>query len=114
MKPFTLAGAVLASLLVSGAALADEDCTDPVANWQPREVLQQQLEQHGWTIQSIKVDDGCYQVRGLDNKGNKFKAKYAPASLRIHKLEITFGQNGDAADYLDQGRALPRIAKPTE
>jgi hypothetical protein len=102
MKPLTLSSAVLIGILASGAALADDDCTDPVADWQPREVLQHELQQHGWTVQRIKVDDGCYEVRGVDRKGNTFKAKYAPASLRIRKLEITFDQGGDAADYLDQ------------
>jgi hypothetical protein len=104
MKPIILISSVLTSLFVSGAALADNDCTDPVADWQPREVLRQQLEQRGWTIQRIKVDDGCYEVKGLDKKGNKFKAKYAPASLRIHKLEIEFNDGGDAADYLDKAQ----------
>ncbi|MBV6271910.1 PepSY domain-containing protein [Alcaligenaceae bacterium CGII-47] len=102
MKPFTLASALLVSLLVSGAAIAGDDCTDPVADWQPRDTLRQRLEQHGWTIQRIKVDDGCYEVRGVDKNGNTFKAKYAPASLRIQKLEIKFDQGGDATDYLDQ------------
>lgn len=102
MKLTTLASGVLAGMLISGAALADNDCTDPVADWQPREVLSQQLEQHGWDIGRIKVDDGCYEVKGVDGKGNKFKAKYAPASLRIQKLEIEFKDGGDAADYLDK------------
>lgn len=102
MKSPTLAGVVLASLVFSGAALAGSDCTDPVADWQPREVLRQQLEQHGWEVQRIKVDDGCYEVRGIDKIGNPFKAKYAPASLRIRKLEVTFDRDGDAADYLDR------------
>lgn len=114
MKLFTFTGVVLVSLLVSGTALADDDCTDPVADWRPREVLQQRLEQRGWTIQSIKVDDGCYRVRGIDSKGNEFKAKYAPASLRIQKLEITFGRGGDAIDYLDQDATRARTAKPEE
>ncbi|MGV8922985.1 MAG: PepSY domain-containing protein [Thermomonas sp.] len=102
MKPLILASTVLASLVFSGAAMAGSDCTDPVADWQPREVLRQQLEQQGWTVQRIKVDDGCYEARGIDKIGNAFKAKYAPASLRIRKLEITFDQNGNAADYLDR------------
>ncbi|MDI1253173.1 PepSY domain-containing protein [Thermomonas sp.] len=102
MKPLILASTVLASLVFSGTAMAGNDCTDPVADWQPREVLRQQLEQHGWTVQRIKVDDGCYEVRGIDKIGNAFKAKYAPASLRIRKLEITFDGNGKAADYLDR------------
>lgn len=102
MKPLTRAGAVLVSLAFSGAALAANDCTDPVADWQPREVLRQQLEQQGWEVQRIKVDDGCYEVRGIDKNKNSFKAKYAPASLRIRKLEITFDRDGRAADYLNR------------
>lgn len=102
MKLFTLAAVALASLTLSSAAMADNDCTDPVADWQPREVLRQQLEQHGWTVKRIKVDDGCYEVKGVDKNGNTFKAKYAPASLQIRKLEIKFDQEGSPADYLDQ------------
>lgn len=102
MKSLTLTGAILASLVFSGSALAADDCTDPVADWQPRETLRLQLEQHGWEVQRIKVDDGCYEVKGIDKIGNAFKAKYAPASLDIRKLEITFDQGGDAADYLDR------------
>lgn len=102
MKPFTLAGAALASLVFSSAAMADSDCTDPVTDWQPREALRQQLEQHGWTVKRIKVDDGCYEVKGVDKNGNAFKAKYSPASLRIRKLEIEFDGEGKPSDYLDQ------------
>ena len=104
MKPIILVIAVLFSLLLSGVALADTNCVDPVADWKPREVLQRQLEQRGWSIQRIKVDDGCYEVRGVDHRGNKFKAIYAPASLRILKLEISFKNGGDASNYLDQGQ----------
>ncbi|MEO5963206.1 MAG: PepSY domain-containing protein [Thermomonas sp.] len=102
MKPLILASAALVGLAFSGIAMAGEDCTDPLADWQPRDVLRQRLEQQGWTVQRIKVDDGCYQARGIDKKGNSFKAKYAPASLRIRELEITFEQDGEAADYLDR------------
>lgn len=107
MKPMVLAGvAVLATILVSGPALADRDCVDPVGEWQSRDVLRQKLEQRGWKVKRIKEDDGCYEVKGTDRLGNKFKAKYGPASLRIRELEIDFGEDGDgggeASDYLDQ------------
>lgn len=104
MKPRIFAATVLAGMLVSGAVWADSDCVAPVADWQPREVLRQQLERQGWSVQRIKVDDGCYEARGTDRLGNKFKAKYAPESLRIRELEIKFSQGGEASDYLDQGR----------
>ena len=92
--------AVLAALAGSGAAFADTDCTDPIAQWKPREALRQEVEQRGWTVQRIKVDDGCYQVRGTDRKGNKVKAKYAPASLKIRSLEVEFGPDADASEYI--------------
>ncbi|MGV8897756.1 MAG: PepSY domain-containing protein [Burkholderiaceae bacterium] len=102
-KSAAMAG-ILASILVSGAALASNDCIDPVADWQPRETLRQQIEQRGWMVHRIKVDDGCYEVRGVDRKGNKFKAEYAPASLHIQELEIRFGKNADTSDYLLPGQ----------
>ncbi len=95
----------LAALSLCGAAFAESDCTDPVADWKSREQVRHEFEQHGRTAQRIKVDDGCYEVRGVDRKGNKITAKYSPASLRIRSLEVDFGPTGDASDYL--GPAQP-------
>lgn len=101
MKSGSIANAALLSLLLSGYALADNDCNDPVSDWQPRETLRQQVErQYRWSVQRIKVDDGCYELKGLDRKGNAIEASYSPASLRLRTLEIHFGDDGDARDYL--------------
>lgn len=101
MKPGFISSTALLALLVNAYALADEDCSDPVSDWQPRETLRQQVEhQYGWRVQRIKVDDGCYKLKGLDRKGNTIEASYSPASLRLHKLEIHFQNDGDAKDYL--------------
>jgi hypothetical protein len=97
---YTLIIALITSCLVSGAALADEDCTDPVAEWQPREQLRQMMVDRGWEVKRIKVDDGCYEVKGLDRKGHRVEAKFSPASLKILELEIEFDGSGDASDYL--------------
>ena len=91
---------VLSALVFSGAACADVHCTDPIADWKPREQLQREAEQRGWTVQRIKIDDGCYELRAIDRNGNKVKAKYSPASLRIRSMAVDFGNAGDAADYL--------------
>jgi hypothetical protein len=92
--------AVLVALVACGSAYAETECSDPIVEWKPRELLRQAIELHGWTVQRIKIDDGCYEVRGIDRMGNKIKAKYAPASLRIRSLEVDFGAAGDASDYL--------------
>ena len=91
---------VLAALLGSGAAFADTDCADPVAQWQSREALRQEVERRGWVVQRIKVDDGCYQVRGTDGRGNRVKAKYSPATLKIRSLEVEFEPDADTSEYI--------------
>lgn len=77
----------LALVFLSAPLLADDDCNDPVANWQPRKHLRQTLEAQGWTVYRIKVDDGCYEVRGLAPEGYRVEASFAPASLKLMELE---------------------------
>lgn len=63
MKSGFIASTALISVLANGYALADDDCGEPVNDWQPRETLRLQVEQrYGWTVQRIKVDDGCYKI----------------------------------------------------
>ncbi|MFC0134383.1 hypothetical protein CR105_26535 [Massilia eurypsychrophila] len=103
----------LVALVASATARADTDCNEPIEQWKPRELLRQQVEQRGWTVQRIKVDDGCYEVRGIDRMGNKVKAKYAPASLRIRSLEVEFGPNANPADYVGTAQAQPSRGNQT-
>jgi hypothetical protein len=95
----------LASLLVAGNALA-ADCNDPVTDWQPPEVLQEKLQGQGWKVTHIKVDDGCYEAKGVDRIGNRFEAEYAPASLKLLELTIKFDREGNESDYLDKENLL--------
>lgn len=91
----------LAASLLTGTVMAD-DCYDPINTWQPQENLIQSLESNGWRVDRIKVDDGCYEVKGVDSLGNRFEAVFSPASLDIKELDIKFNQGGNAKDYLDR------------
>lgn len=93
----------LSTCLISGMALADDDCHDPTVDWQPKERLRQMMIDHGWKVKRIKVDDGCYELKGRDRKGHRVEAKFSPASLRIIELEIKFDDSDDASDYLNLG-----------
>ncbi|MDV2858791.1 MULTISPECIES: PepSY domain-containing protein [Oceanimonas] len=108
MKYLSLSATALALMLAAGSAHADDDCHDAVADWQPRENLRQMVEQHGWQVHRIKVDDGCYEVKGRDRHGNRIEAKYAPASLRIRSLEVEFSENSDLSAYDDLPTASRR------
>ena len=74
----------LLALTVSAAtlpALADDDCDVPVQRWQSRDAVRQMAEQKGWTLERLKIDDGCYEIRGRDAEGRRFKAKLDPETL---------------------------------
>lgn len=80
-----VAGHVLVGLaaacLAATPAAADRDCNVPLADWQPREALQKKLAEEGWTVLSIRADDGCYKVRATNAQGAQLKAKFDPARL---------------------------------
>lgn len=104
--------ACLTLMLVAGDAYADKDCDDPISQWKPQGKLRRMLEGNQWNIRRIKVDDGCYEVYGVDRLGNRFEAKYSPASLQLRSLEIEFkGDGGNIADYLDRN-ASPKDDVP--
>jgi len=100
----TLITTLMTSCLLSGAAFASDDCTDPLTDWQPKEELRQMMADKGWNIKRIKVDDGCYEVKGRDRNGHRVEAKFSPASLKLIELEIKFDGSGDTAGYLDLGK----------
>ena len=66
---------------------ADDDCDAPVERWQSREAVRQMAAQQGWKIQRLKIDDGCYEIRGTDAQGRSFKAKIDPETLKVLKLK---------------------------
>lgn len=103
MKSLVFTSVVLAGLLASGAVWADTDCNVPLTSWQSREVLRKQLEQQGLQVHRIKVDDGCYEVRGVDAQGNRFKAKYAPDTLKALKMETKDDEHGERRRERSQG-----------
>ena len=70
----------------STAARADDDCRVPMNQWQPREAVQTMATSRGWALTRIKIDDGCYEIRGTDETARAFKAKLDPATLAIVKF----------------------------
>lgn len=74
--------------LTAAPALADDDCEAPVQNWQSRDAVMRHATAQGWQVQRIKIDDGCYEVRGRDAQGRSFKAKLDPQTLRVVKMKL--------------------------
>ena len=89
MRAYTLLGRGLLALsvvLAAAPSLAD-DCEAPVQQWQSREALRRMAATRGWQVERIKIDDGCYEIRGTDADGRAFKAKVDPQTLEVLKIK---------------------------
>ncbi len=87
MKYIALASFFLVLAGLGPAMADDDDCHVPMTQWQPREAVQKMAQGLGWQVSRIKIDDGCYEIRGVDETGRRFKAKIDPATLSIVKMK---------------------------
>lgn len=85
---------------------AGDDCDAPLNRWQTREAVRQMAAAQGWQIQRLKIDDGCYEIRGTDAQGRSFKAKIDPETLKVLKMkQDTHRRDRDGArGRSDEGR----------
>ncbi len=90
---------VFAALIASPSAWADRRCAVPLADWQPRQALESRLAADGWTVLSIRTDDGCYKVSAKNARGEVMKAKFDPATLE----RVTGDRHGHGGRDDDRG-----------
>ena len=84
----TLTILALLAALPAGAALADDDCFVPMADWQPRVAVAGFAVTQGWKVRRIKIDDGCYEIDGRDAQGRAIEVKLHPGTLQIIEFEF--------------------------
>ena len=87
-------------LTASGTALAGDDCHSPMAEWKSRDTVAAYARGLGVTSDRMRIDDGCYEIRGRDADGNRVELKIEPANLAILELEVRFRPGADASRYL--------------
>ncbi|MFT3858473.1 MAG: PepSY domain-containing protein [Aquabacterium sp.] len=73
--------ALSAAAPMSVHAHGNVSCKEPVAEWQQREVLEDKLKAAGWKVRIIKIDKGCYEVYGFDDKGKRAEVYFNPKTL---------------------------------
>ena len=112
MKKHLLVVALVAAS--AGAALADDDCHVSMDRWQPREAVQKAAAANGWRIDRLKIDDGCYEIKGTDAEGGRFKAKLDPATLEIVKFKRKddSDEKGDEDQRGERHDFPPRMISP--
>ena len=101
----TIAPGLLALTLGAAAlpAWAGDDCDVPLQRWQSREAVRRMAVEKGWELQRLKIDDGCYEGRGRDAEGRRFKAKLDPETLEPVSMKWREG-----SDNSRQGRERER------
>jgi hypothetical protein len=102
--------AVVMALGSAGAAVASDDCHRPMAEWQSRDAVTAHVAALGITPERLRIDDGCYEVRGRDGEGNRIELMVDPASLSVLALEVRFAEGADRMRYLPDAHG--RAAKP--
>ncbi|WP_111467600.1 PepSY domain-containing protein [Cereibacter changlensis] len=78
--------ALLAATLAS-AAWAGADCVAPMADWQPRAMVETIAAAQGWRIGRLHVDDGCYEIDGWDSEGREVEITLDPATLAVVEID---------------------------
>ena len=74
------AGSVFVALPAQATGLATCD-SGPKSGWQPQEKLQKQLTDKSWQVRRIKEDGGCYEVYGINEKGERVEAYFHPVTF---------------------------------
>lgn len=74
-------------VMPAGVAWADESCFVPMSEWQPREAVAKLARDKGWTVLRIKIDDGCYEIKGRDSSGKGIEVTVHPATLQVIRIE---------------------------
>ena len=71
--------------MVASTALATGRATcesGPQSGWQPVAALEKLLTEAKWQVRRIKVDGGCYEVYGFNDKGQRVEAYFHPVTLK--------------------------------
>ena len=72
------------ALAFAGAAQAQhaERCEPiPKDQWRPQAELERKLTDMGWKIRRVKIENGCYEVYGTDEKGGKVEVFFHPKTF---------------------------------
>lgn len=79
----TVTAALVSLAGASAFAHGDVKCEAiPKAEWKPQMELQSKLLGEGWMkVRQVKVENGCYEVYGIDDKGAKAEIFFNPKTF---------------------------------
>jgi hypothetical protein len=83
MKPALSICAVLLALAHAAAYAQHAERCEPIPKdqWKPQAELERKLTDMGWKIRRIKIENGCYEVYGTDERGGKVEVFFHPKTF---------------------------------
>ncbi|WP_297575812.1 PepSY domain-containing protein [uncultured Deefgea sp.] len=86
LMTFFAAATLLASTL--SFASRDDDCAPhPREQWVSATEAKTKIEAQGYTITSLRVSDGCYEIRGSNKDNQRVKVSFDPKTLEMVEFE---------------------------
>ena len=99
MKKTLILASALVAFGASGPVRADDnDCDVPMSKWQTRDAVRSMAAEQGWDVRRVKIDDGCYEIKGYDTSGREIEVKIDPATLAVIEFEYE-DDDDDDDDY---------------
>ncbi|SON57257.1 hypothetical protein HDIA_3716 [Hartmannibacter diazotrophicus] len=90
---YLIATAAIVLIASAGMVAAEQDCEVRIGDWQPRSAVVKMAEERGWTVQRIKTDDGCYEIRCTDQDGRRMAVKVDPGTLQVLAMDYRDGDD---------------------
>lgn len=82
----------ITTLLVPASVFASTECTKmPPEKWLPQSEVKTQVEKAGFTVQRIKQENACYEVKGQSKDGKSVKLYVDPVDASIVKEKVKSG-----------------------
>lgn len=86
MRKILILSAVAATL--SAPAFASEYCTGGSHDqWMSRQQITEKAEAMGYQVRQVKTEDGCFEVKAVNENGARFEIYFDPVTGEVVKTE---------------------------
>lgn len=69
-------------LVMAGRVFASPVCSVAKENWISEPELKQLLKRQGYLVKTVRIDNGCYEIYGLDPLGRRIQKYFDPATAK--------------------------------
>lgn len=79
----------IATILLPVSVFASTECTkEPAERWLAEKEVKAHLEKAGFTVEQIKRDNSCFEVKGKRNDGKRVELYVNPVDASVVKEEM--------------------------